>query len=178
MITLSLDHPFLKLRPAHNEDGEGMSRLIARIFSDYENCPFLPHEFPELEAPADHYRGKKKGELWILEDTRTDTTFPVAGSLAITPTYHPTRFELFKVYLSHELRGSGLSQVMLNNALDFARARRASEIMLWTDTRFHAGHRFYEKAGFVRVAGIRQLHDAAETFEFGYRLALTAVKGS
>ena len=67
---------------------------------------------------------------------------------------------------------------MLNNALDFARAHHASEIMLWTDTRFHAGHRFYEKAGFVRVAGIRQLHDAAETFEFGYRIALTPIKGS
>ena len=155
-----------------------MGRLIARIFLDYENCPFLPHEFPELEAPADHYRGKKKGELWILEDPRTDAAFPVAGSLAITPTYHPARFELFKIYLAHEFRGSGLSQVMLNNALDFARARQASEIMLWTDTRFHAGHRFYEKAGFVRVAGIRQLHDAAETFEFGYRLALAPIKRS
>ena len=67
---------------------------------------------------------------------------------------------------------------MLNHALDFARAHNASDIMLWTDTRFHAGHRFYEKGGFVRVAGIRQLHDAAETFEFGYRLALTPPKGS
>jgi putative acetyltransferase len=177
-MTLSIDHPFLKLRLARNEDGDGMGRLIARIFSDYENCPFLPHEFQELGAPADHYRGKKKGELWILEDPRADSAFPVAGSIAITPTYHPTRFELFKIYLAHEFRGSGLSQMMLNNALDYARAHHASEIMLWTDTRFHAGHRFYEKAGFVRVAGIRQLHDAAETFEFGYRIALTPPKGS
>ena len=65
---------------------------------------------------------------------------------------------------------------MLNNALDFARARRASEIMLWTDTRFHAGHGFYEKTGFTRIAGIRQLHDASETFEFGYRRVLKADK--
>jgi putative acetyltransferase len=49
-------------------------------------------------------------------------------------------------------------------------------VMLWTDTRFHAGHRFYEKAGFTRVAGIRQLHDAAETFEYGYRRTLKADK--
>lgn len=175
-MTSTLDHPFLNLRLARNEDGDGMGRLIARIFSDYENCPFLPHEFPELQAPADHYRGKKKGELWILEDTRSDALFPVAGSIAITPTYEPTRFELFKIYLAHEFRGNGLSQMMLTHALDYALAHHASEVVLWTDTRFHAGHRFYEKAGFVRVAGIRQLHDAAETFEFGYRRALRADK--
>ena len=177
-MTLNFDHPFLNLRLARNEDGDLMGRLIARIFSDYENCPFLPHEFPELLAPADHYRGKKKGELWILEDSRKEAQFPVAGSIAITPTYDPTRFELFKIYLSHEFRGNGLSQMMLSHALDYARAHHASEVVLWTDTRFHAGHRFYEKAGFVRVAGIRQLHDAAETFEFGYRLVLNPRKGS
>ena len=169
-------HPFLKLRLGRNDDGDGMGKLIARIFSDYENCPFLPHEFPELEAPADFYRGKKKGELWILEDPRAEAEFPVAGSIAVAPTYEPARFEVFKVYLSHEFRGQGLSQIMLDTALDYARAHHATEVVLWTDTRFHAGHRFYEKSGFVRVAGIRQLHDAAETFEYGYRLALDVNK--
>ena len=153
-----------------------MGKLIARIFSDYENCPFLPHEFPELEAPADFYRVKKKGELWILEDPRAESHYPVAGSMAIAPSFDPNRFELFKVYLSHEFRGQGLSQFMLDTALDYARAHYATEVLLWTDTRFHAGHRFYEKAGFVRVAGIRQLHDAAETFEYGYRRVLKADK--
>jgi len=169
-------HPFLKFRLGRNEDGAGMGKLIAHIFADYENCPFLPHEFPELEAPADFYRGKKKGELWILENPRAEALFPVAGSIAITPTFEQKRFELFKIYLAHEFRGQGLSQFMLDTALDHARAQHASEVMLWTDTRFHAGHRFYEKAGFKRVAGIRQLHDAAETFEYGYRLALNTSK--
>ena len=169
-------HPFLKLRLGCNDDGVGMAKLIAHIFSDYENCPFLPHEFPELEAPVDFYRGKKNGELWILEDPRPDSIFPVAGSIAIAPTYEPTRFEVFKVYLSHEFRGQGLSQIMLDQALDYARAHHATEVVLWTDTRFHAGHRFYEKCGFMRIAGIRQLHDAAETFEYGYRRALNANK--
>ena len=38
------------------------------------------------------------------------------------------------------------------------------------------GTAYYEKAGFKRVAGIRQLHDAAETFEYGYRRMLKTDK--
>ena len=166
------DHPYLTVRAGKNHDGPGMARLIARIFADYENCPFLPHEFPELEAPADFYGTKKNGALWIIEDQRDDTAFPVAGSIAITPTYDPARFELFKVYLAHEFRGTGLAAAMLDHALDHARAHHVTDVSLWTDTRFVAGHRFYEKAGFVRQAGIRQLHDAARTFEYAYRLRL------
>lgn len=153
-----------------------MGKLIARVFSDYENCPFLQHEFPELDAPADHYREKKGGELWIIEDQRSETALPVAGSIAMTPTYDTKSFELFKIYLAHEFRGSGLAQVMMTEALDYARARHVTLVSLWTDTRFVAGHRFYEKAGFIRQAGIRQLHDAAQTFEYGYRLRLDAHK--
>jgi putative acetyltransferase len=160
----------LTLRPATNADGNGMAALISRIFGDYENCPFVPAEFPELAAPASHYRGKG-GELWVLVDEAD--AGGIAGSIAITPTHQTGVAELFKVYLSHAQRGSGISALMLETALDWARKAGCHTVILWSDTRFHSGHRFYEKNGFIRIPGIRLLHDAADTLEYGYRLALT-----
>jgi putative acetyltransferase len=133
-------------------DGHSMAALISRIFDDYENCPFVPEEFPELAAPATYYTGKG-GSLWVIKDATTHT---VAGSIAIAPTHQAGEAELFKVYLAHQWRGTGLAQTLLS-----------------TDTRFVSGHRFYEKQGFVRLPGIRALHDAASTFEFGYQLHVT-----
>jgi len=165
------DH--LIFRPGRDTDGAGMSALIAQIFADYENCPFVPEEFPELAAPATHYGQKKRGQLWVIEDAQTDAAPHILGSIAITPTFKPGVAELFKVYLSHDLRGRGIAATLLNEALEWAQASGSHTVVLWTDTRFLAGHRFYEKHGFVRMPGIRALHDAASTFEFGYTLSLS-----
>jgi len=159
----------LTLSPATDADGQGMAALIARIFADYENCPFVPDEFPELQAPATYYT-RKDGMLWVITDATTNN---VAGSIAITPTHQAGEAELFKVYLAHQWRGSGVAQTLLATAFNWARQSKLYSIVLWTDTRFVAGHRFYEKQGFVRLPGIRALHDAASTFEFGYQLRLT-----
>ncbi len=164
------DH--LTFRPAQDADGIGMSALIARIFADYENCPFVPEEFPELAAPASHY-GSKGGKLWVVEDAHQSGADAVVGSMAIVPAQAEGVAELFKVYLAHGLRGTGVAQFLLREALDWARSAGFVTAELWTDTRFLSGHRFYEKHGFVRMPGIRALHDAASTFEYGYRLALS-----
>ncbi len=159
----------LMLTSGTDADGHSMAALISRIFDDYENCPFVPEEFPELAAPATYYTGKG-GSLWVIKDATTHT---VAGSIAIAPTHQAGEAELFKVYLAHQWRGTGLAQTLLSTALDWARNAKCHSVVLWTDTRFVSGHRFYEKQGFVRLPGIRALHDAASTFEFGYQLHVT-----
>jgi len=164
----------LMLTPGSDADGQGMAALIARIFADYENCPFVPEEFPELQAPSTYYTGKG-GSLWVVKDTKTDS---VAGSIAIAPTHQSGEAELFKVYLAHQWRGTGIAQNLLATAFDWARNAKLHSVVLWTDTRFISGHRFYEKQGFVRVPGIRALHDAASTFEFGYQVRLTETVAS
>ncbi len=161
----------LMLTSGTDADGHSMAALISRIFDDYENCPFVADEFPELQAPATYYTGKG-GRLWVIKDKTTEI---VAGSIAIAPTHRASEAELFKVYLAHEHRGTGLAQTLLNTALNWASSADMQSIVLWTDTRFVAGHRFYEKQGFVRMPGIRALHDAASTFEFGYRLQLNEI---
>jgi putative acetyltransferase len=159
----------LTLTSGSDQDGQGMAALISRIFDDYENCPFVPEEFPELQAPATYYAGKG-GSLWVVKDATSNS---VAGSIAIAPTHQSGEAELFKVYLAHQWRGTGLAQTLLATAFDWARNAKLHSVVLWTDTRFISGHRFYEKQGFVRMPGLRALHDAASTVEFGYHVRLT-----
>jgi putative acetyltransferase len=50
-------------------------------------------------------------------------------------------------------------------------------MMLWSDTRFSRGHRFYEKLGFVRWPGERYLGDVSETWEYHFRKRLQEPAG-
>lgn len=81
---------------------------------------------------------------------------------------------MFKVYVDGAARGSGLAQRLYAQGEALARGLGASSIVLWTDTRFARGHRFYEKLGFVRQPVTRYLADASASWEFCYRKALEA----
>ena len=131
----------------------------------------MPEEFPELIRPATHYTGKG-GQIWVLERASKPKSTAIYGSIAVVPSWRPGVGELFKVYLAHDLRGTGVAKSMLDHALAVARALEMTQVVLWTDTRFVSGHRFYEKNGFIRLPGVRALHDAAKTLEFGYHRML------
>lgn len=161
-------HERITLRPARDDDGDAIGRLIASVFADYPNCPFVPEEFPILARIASHFE-TKGGLMQVAEDAGV-----VVGSFGIAPTHRPGVFELHKVYLARTHRGLGIAKALYDRALAFASARGAHRITLWTDTRFVEGHRFYEKAGFVRQPGLRALHDVAQSLEFHYRLDLNA----
>jgi putative acetyltransferase len=155
--------PFI--RPAVDADGYGIAALIEVVFAEYDNCPFVAAEFPELQAPASHYRGRGGG-LWVVDDDGV-----VAGSVALSRV-DAERAELHKLYLGRSLRGSGLAAELYAIVEAEALARGARAIRLWTDTRFAAGHRFYEKLGFTREPVVRYLADATEAWEYAYRREL------
>jgi len=158
----------LSIRPATDPDGAPLARLIASVFSEYENCPFVPEEFPELTAPATYY-ASRGGQLWVVPGKDG----AVLGSIAVARHHRRDTAELFKVYLSPSLRGIGLAGRLLETALDHATGPMAvRRVELWSDTRFTRGHAFYAKHGFARMAGLRALHDVAETLEFGFSRSL------
>ncbi len=66
-------------------------------------------------------------------------------------------------------RGAGLAQALFAEALTFAEQGGFAEMMLWSDTRFVRGHRFYEKLGFRRWPGERYLADVSATWEYHFR---------
>jgi len=159
----------LPIRQATDADGVPLARLIASVFAEYENCPFVPGEFPELAAPATYYAARG-GRLWVVPGTDDE----MLGSIAVARHHRSDTAELFKVYLSPALRGTGLSGRLLETALDHAAGPMAARrVELWSDSRFARGHAFYAKHGFVRMAGLRALHDVAETLEFGFSRGLS-----
>ncbi|MFO1147631.1 MAG: GNAT family N-acetyltransferase [Alsobacter sp.] len=158
--------PAALIRTAADADGPGLAALIAGIFQDYPDCPFLPEEFPELAAPASHYAGRG-GALWVAEADGA-----VVGSLAVTPSWRAGETELFKVYLARSWRGRGIAQELLARALAFSRERGAHRVGLWSDTRFVEGHRFYRRTGFLQKPGARALHDTGRTLEYRFEREL------
>ena len=96
----------------------------------------------------------------------------IAGSLGVLPVSEQNAVEIFKVYADPAFRGSGLAQALFARALAFAEAGRFADMMLWSDSRFARGHRFYEKLGFKRWPGERYLADVSATWEYHFRKAL------
>jgi putative acetyltransferase len=60
---------------------------------------------------------------------------------------------------------------MLTKALDWLVQTHpdCTELVLWTDTRFEAGHRFYEKCGFTRTGETRILDDLSASSEYRFK---------
>lgn len=156
----------IALRPARDADGAAIATMIERVFAEYEGCLFIPAEFPELAAPASHYQSKG-GVLWVAEREGN-----IVGSIAIFANKAPDIYEIGKLYVAVELRGSGLAARLLTLVADAARQRGARQIILFSDTRFTRGHAFYEKHGFLRLPGVRLLHDISRSLEFPFRRLL------
>jgi len=155
------------LRDAVDADSEPLAALVAASFAEYPGCFFEWSEFPELRRPASYF-AQKGGRLWVAEgeDGR------IVGSIGVAPVPGQDAAELTKVYADPAFRGTGLAQALFAGALDFARAGGYREMMLWSDTRFARGHRFYEKLGFVRWPGERYLADVSATWEYHFRKPL------
>lgn len=161
------------IRPATNADGDAIAALIEAAFSEYDGCIFdRAAEFPELDAVATHFAGCG-GIIWVAQSGPD-----VIGSLAVAPSANEDApagaMELFKVYVARAARRRGVARILFEHAFAHAEAAGAPEIRLWTDTRFTDAHRFYERCGFQRQPGARELHDLSDTWEYPYRLALTA----
>jgi len=156
--------PFI--RNAVDADGDSIARLIASVFDEYEGCPFVFADFPELAAPASHYE-RRGGRLLVAEHEGT-----IVGSFAVSSPDGDGIFEINKVYLARDQRGSGLAQRLYAEALDEVARRGGRALKLWSDTRFLSGHRFYEKLGFVRQPVVRFVPDATDCWEYAYRLEL------
>ncbi len=150
------------IRPAEDTDGFALGRLIAGVFAEYEGCVFDWSEFPELLAPASWYRARG-GRLFVATEPGA-----LIGSFCVHPTTRAGLFELVKVYLRADRRGRGIAGRLADEAYAFARANGARRLMLYTDTRFVEGHRFYERSGFSRRPGERYLADLSRSWEYLY----------
>ncbi|MGG5810405.1 GNAT family N-acetyltransferase [Falsiroseomonas sp. CW058] len=159
------------IRPGRDEDAEGFIALIGACWSEYPGCVLdVDGEVPELRALATHFRAAG-GALWAAGEGGR-----VVGMAATRPMHQDRAWEVCKVYVAKEARGSGLAHALLGAVEGHARAAGAERLVLWTDTRFDAAHRFYEKRGFVRQGSIRILDDLSNSLEFRYAKPLAGLQ--
>ena len=128
----------------------------------------IDNEAPELRALASHMAARG-GAAWAAEASGA-----VAGLVACWPDTGGG-FEVGKMYVQAGARGGGPAADLLDTATGFARDSGATELRLWSDTRFRRAHAFYEKHGFVRTGPIRALGDRSNSVEFGYCKPLSGV---
>lgn len=157
------------LRPGRDADAAGFIRVIGECWSEYPGCVIdIDGEAPELHALASHC-AKRGGAVWVAE-----ADGEMAGLVCAYPSTDGA-WELAKMYVARQWRGSGVATELLGSAQAYARARDAERMVLWSDTRFDRAHRFYEKCGFVRVGPLRVLADKSNSIEFGYAKPLAGI---
>jgi GNAT superfamily N-acetyltransferase len=151
------------IRPGLDTDEAGFIRLIGDAWAEYPNCILdVDGEVPELRALSTYFTGAG-GALWVAEQEGR-----VAGMVATRPLGTDRTWEICKMYVEKSQRGTGLAHRLLGGAEAHAMALGADRLVLWTDTRFDAAHRFYEKRSFVRSGSIRILDDISKSLEFRY----------
>ena len=157
----------VKLRRATNADSEGVIALIARVFTEYEGCVLdVDKEEPELRTPGESFT-----RFWVLE--RGGEILGCGGLMD----HGDGVVELKKLYLHPSVRGRGHAREIAGRVEEYARSVGAEVLELWTDTRFLAAHRFYERRGYVRTGRTRELHDLSNTTEYHYVLRFDSGRG-
>jgi GNAT superfamily N-acetyltransferase len=150
------------LRAGRDDDAAGIITLIGACWAEYPGCVMdIDGEVPELRALASYYR-QQDGALWIAEADGV-----VVGMVGTRP-LGDGAWEICKMYVAAGHRGAGLANALIDAAEAHARAGGARRMKLWTDTRFERAHRFYEKRGYVRQEGVRELHDLSNSVEYHY----------
>jgi len=85
-------------------------------------------------------------------------------------------WEICRVYVQPRLHGAGLGRALLELAERHAIGAGATDLVLWTDTRFRRAHRFYENQSYVRAGPVRALDDIARTIEYRYAKPVHGVR--
>ncbi len=159
--------PF-RLRAARDADSPAIVAHIAAIWAEYPGCVMDLDEESDLKAVATSYAAEG-GAIWIAEDAAGK----LAATVAISPCEAaPGGVKLGRLYVANWARRKGLAAKLLDFAERAARARGASFMELWSDTRFKEAHEFYAARGYTRLAGERALRDASDSYEFHYRKTL------
>jgi ribosomal protein S18 acetylase RimI-like enzyme len=126
-------------------------------------------ELPQYRALASYY-ANLGGALWAAEDNGQ-----IVGMVATRPLPERT-WEICQVYVMPSLHGSGLGHRLVDLAEAHALSAGATQLVLWSDTRFDRAHRFYEKRSYVRSGPVRVLGDISNSLEYGFAKPVNGIE--
>jgi putative acetyltransferase len=147
------------LRPTIPSDVPAILSLIAGIFEEYDCKLNAETEDTHLLEPGPYFRASG-GEFWVVEDEGS-----ILATVAVS--LHDDSSELKALYVHPTLRRHGWGRKLTELAIEHARAGGRTRMLLWSDTRFLAAHRLYQKMGFEKF-GERDLNDSNNSREFGF----------
>jgi len=131
------------ISPATAADVPGVVALIGRVYAEYGFIYDPRVEVPDLFDFDAHY-APPRGAFFVVCGAGT-----IVGSVGVER-LDDRAAELHRLYLAAELRGRGTGRALIDAVLAWCRARRVTELILWSDTRFELAHRLYTRMGFTR----------------------------
>jgi ribosomal protein S18 acetylase RimI-like enzyme len=157
----------LIVRPVRESDAQDLFGLMTLCFADYRGCYVDPHhDLADLRAPAAAI-AERGGRFWVVEDGNGRV-----GACASIDLFSRRLAELHRVYVRPDLRRRGLARMLVALAEDEARARGASRIFFWSDTRFVTAHRLYQRLGYRATGEKRSLGDISQSREYRFEKSL------
>jgi GNAT superfamily N-acetyltransferase len=153
----------LSPRPTVPEDVPGILNLIAGIYAEYDCVLDAENDERHLLEPGTYFRAYG-GEFWVVEENGV-----IRATVAVM--LHADAGELKTLYVHPSLRRQGWGRRLTELAMDYARSRGKTKMILWSDTRFLDAHSLYRSMGY-REIGIRELHDSNNSVEYGFELSL------
>lgn len=122
-------------------------QVILPIQQQEFNLPVSLAAQPDLLDIANYYQ-TGRGNFWVaLANDR------VVGTIGLRDLGNG-QGALRKMFVACEFRGAplGVANLLLNTLIEWAKARKISDVYLGTTEYFHAAHRFYEKNLFIAIA--------------------------
>lgn len=157
-----------KLRLASQDDIPALIRVIEDVFIEYGWDFVAKDELPDFLDYENYFESNTmqpgKPRLFSVERASDGVKPRICGCIALK--YNAEGAYLSRVYLQENVRGKGAGQWIVEEVMGISRLEGSAEMHLWTDTRFEAAHKLYEKLGFVKTNEIRSLHDINNSFEW------------
>lgn len=151
------------LREARDNDSADLIALMTVIYDSYPGCKLLvEEEEPDLLEPATAF--DDGGGWWVVEREGL-----LIASVALSPSHERDGWgKLRKLYVDARARGEGLGSAMVHLVEAAAAERGFQHLHLWSDSRFDAAHRLYERLGWRRSPLTRTLPDFSRTTELEF----------
>jgi putative acetyltransferase len=150
------------LRAVRDDDAAALCALIGGVYAEYPGCVLeIDGQDADLLSLATVVAARG-GAMWVVE--RNGELVACCGWVPSGPGV----VQLRRLYVAEPARRQGLGGLLADEVERAARAVRAEQIELWSDTRFADAHRLYESRGYLRRPEIRELHDASNSVEYHY----------
>ena len=144
-------------RDATPADGPELAQMARRSFTETfgtlyrqeDLAQFLDQAFGSAGLPAD--LTDPAYSVRVVADGDTIVGYCKIGPVTFPGDWPAAAMELHQLYILAEHHGAGLAPVLMDWAIDRARTRGASEMILSVYIDNHRARRFYERYGFEEI---------------------------